>query len=868
MNDRDRKYSPPLFASQIMRYLFPDNGEHSPIGDFREVYTGLCKNKGKISARIWYWGQVFLCIVHFIKNKTYWSRIMFGKNFKFFIRNFNRNRFYSLINITGLVIGIVSVILIFTWIDHELSYDNFHVNGENIYRVLTELEDENGETVTTKNTPAPLKDAARDEIPEVVNACRWSSDTRVPLKNEDIKFYEDGISTADPDFLLMFTFPFISGSLDDAFIDKRSVVISERLAKKYFVDEDPIGKLLNWNNWQMYTIRGVFKDVPRNSHIDFDLLRTFQIEKESWPAGFTWGNFNRNTYVQLADNSDLRAVEAKLTKILHNNNYYTKRKNFRLKLQPLTEIHITTGIHNEIAEVIDMLYIRIFMSIAAVILLLACINYINLSTARSISRSKEIGIRKVSGARRKEIIKQFLIESLFTAMFAYIIAAVLAVILIPEFNLITGKKISIDIFNFKFLAASAIILFTTGIAAGFYPALLLSSFNPLSILKSSRAPGSSGSALRKILVVFQFAVSIGLIICTIIVYQQLNYIRKMNVGFDKDKIIYIQVKDNIGKSFDIARNELMKHPQIRDVSIKFLLPGETVSRNPIHWQGREPGNSVYMNLNSINYDYFKTLGIDIISGREFTREHPIDNQIIMNEEAAKFLNLDDPVGKPIWVSGNKCTIIGVVKNAHLKSLHYKIVPELFHFSDDRTSNAMNLSGYIFINTDVTDFAGSVKAVEKVWYEINPDYPFEYRTLKDEYEKMYRGENKLAGLFNYFTVIAIAISCLGLYGLTAYTTEQRSKEIGIRKTLGAKTSRIITYLMKDLIKWIFIANLIIWPVVWKIMNNWLDEFAYHVVPGIDTFLLTGIVSLLIGFTTVSYNTLKAALKDPVETLRYE
>ncbi|MCP4724825.1 MAG: FtsX-like permease family protein [bacterium] len=864
----DQNKKPPGFAGFILRLLYPDNGEQSPVGDFREVYSSLCQNRGKFSAGLWYRQQVLLCILHFIKNKTYWSRIMFGKNFKIFIRNFKRNKFYSSINIAGLVIGIVSVILIFTWIDHELSYDNYHANGENIYRILTELEDENGETVTIIRTPAPLFSALKSEVPEVLNACRWSKDTRVPLKNGDIKFYEDGISSIDPDFLRMFSHPFKEGSMDDAFSDMRSVVITERLAKKYFGDEDPVGKLLNWNNWQMYTVRGVIKDVPKNSHINFDLLRTFQIEKLSWPDGFNWRSFNRNTYVQLDENADVETVNTKITKVLHDNNFNARRNNFRLKLQPLTEIHIRAGIGDDYAETIDILYIKIFMSIAIVILILACINYINLSTARSISRSKEIGIRKVAGAKRKEIIKQFLIESLFTAFFAYIISVILAIALIPEFNLITGKDININFLSLKFFAASALIIFTTGIAAGFYPALLMSSYNPLSILKSHRAPGSSGASLRKILVVFQFAVSIGLIICTIIVYQQLYFIRNMNVGFDKDNIIYVQVKDNIGEKFETARTELLKHPGINEVSIKYLLPSNTMDRAYIHWQGRQQGNIVIMNHNSVNYDYFKTLGIEMINGREFTRDHPVGNHIIINEEAQKLMKMDEPVGKNIWLNGNRNTIIGVVRNAHFKSLHIKIMPDLFQFSDDRTSNGMNLSGYILIKTDGEDFSGSVKAIEKIWYDINPDYPFEYRTLQDEYSKMYRSENKLAGLFNYFTVIAIVISCLGLYGLTAYTTEQRSKEIGIRKTLGAKTSRIITYLMKDLIKWIIIANLLVWPIVWKIMNNWLGEFAYHIIPGLNTFILTGIVSLLIGLITVSYNTMKAAVKDPVETLRYE
>ncbi|MFC1563539.1 ABC transporter permease [candidate division KSB1 bacterium] len=851
-----------------MSHLYPENGEQSPMGDFREIYCSLYDQKGRIRAGLWYRQQVLLCLLHFIINKIYWSRIMFGNNFKIFIRNFRRNKFYSSINIAGLVIGIASVILIFTWVDHELSYDDYHENGDNIYRILTELEDENGKTIRITRTPAPLYSAVKEEIPEVINACRWSKDSRVPLKNGDTKFYEDGISTADPDFLRMFSHPFTKGSIDHVFMDKRSVVITESLAEKYFGDEDPIGRLLNWNNWQMYTVRGIMKDVPKNSHIKFDLLRTFQIEKESWPDGFRWTNYNRSTYVQIDSNADIDQVNAKITKVLHTNNPYAKRDNFRLVLQPLKEIHTRTGIGSEYAEIIDIFYIRIFQSIALVILILACINYINLSTARAISRSKEIGIRKVAGAERKEIMRQFLVESLMTAFSAYVISVIIVIAFIPEFNFLTGKSIGINIFSTGFLLMSVLIVLITGFAAGFYPALMLSSFEPLSVLKSHRSPGTGGAFLRKSLVVFQFAVSIGLIISTVIIYQQLNYIRNKDIGFDKDNIVYLPVKDNLGKQYETARDELLRYPSIKDVSIKFLLPSNTMDRVYVHWQGREPFTTVIMNLNSINYDYFRTLGLEIIKGREFTREHSVRNEIIVNEEALEVIGKDDPVGKTVWLSGNKCTIIGVVKNAHFKSYHYKITPELYHFSDDMTSNAMNLDGVILIRIESGSFSESVKAIENVWYEINPDYPFEHRTLTDEYDKFYGGENKLANLFNYFTVIALIISCLGLYGLTSYSTEQRSKEIGIRKTLGAKTLRITVSLINDFVKWILLANLLILPVTWYFMNIWLDEFAYHVEPGIMTFIMTGILSLLIGVFTVSYNTIKAAVKDPVETLRYE
>ncbi len=795
---------------------------------------------------------------------------MLRNHIKIAVRNLKKHKGYSFINIAGLATGMACTILILLWVLDELSYDRFHAKAENIYRVLVEYPDNTGRIITAPVTPAPLAAAFKEEIPEIINAARWGKDERDPLKYEDKAFYEDGISTIDPEFLQMFTFSLVKGNLETAFSDKRSIVISEELAQKYFGDEDAIGKVLNWNNWQLYTVRGVIKNVPRNSHIQFDFLRTFQIEKESWPDGFTWYNFNRYTYVQLAEHADVQEVNRKMTEILKKNNQYTRIPTVKLSLQPLTEIHLNAGFESEYADIRDIKYIYIYSIIAFFILFIACINFMNLSTARSINRAKEVGMRKTAGAVRFQIFKQYIGESILLASVGQAIALLLVELFLPTFNNLSGKQLSVHYLDLRLIAGSIAIVLLTGLLAGSYPAIYLSSFSPLKVLKGTLNVGSKKSVLRKVLVVTQFSLSILLITSAVIVNQQLHFLRNKNLGFEKENVVYLPVKDNIGAKFEVAKNELLRDQKILSVAIKDCLPTTTVNSVRVAVGGQETERGFPMTLAAVGYDYFETLNWQLVAGRDFSKEFPTDanEAYILNEEAVQQLGIESPVGQTITVEDRSGTIIGVAKNAYFKSLHNKIEPQLYSVLNDYTSNAMNLLGVIMIKIKGTNVSETFANIEKIWYDVNPNYPLEINFLDEKYNSLYKSEKQISTIFNYFTFLAIFISCLGLFGLASFMAEQRTKEIGIRKVLGANIVSIVYMLSRNFTAWVLVANLIAWPVAYYLMNQWLQDFAYRINISWWTFILAGALALVIALLTVGYQAIKSATANPVEALRYE
>jgi putative ABC transport system permease protein len=789
------------------------------------------------------------------------------------LRNLLRYKTYSMINIVGLAMGLTCAILILLWVQDDLSFDRFHKNADTIYRVLVQYPDESGNLHTMPKLPSPLMQAAKAEIPEVIEAARlepWG-DKKELIKYKDKVFYEEGITSYDPQILNMFSFPLVKGELKDLLADRNDVVITEQTAKKYFGDEEPIGKVLNWNNWQLYTVKGVLKDIPRNSHIRFNLLTRYENEEHSWPQGFTWSMFNRPIYLQLQKNANVQEVDQKLTALVKKNNDRANVPGVKVFLQPLTDIHLTAGLTNEYAEVRDIKYVYIYSIIALFILCIACINFINLSTARSAERAKEVALRKTIGANRLQVFKQYMSESFLLVCLSQVIALILVELLLPIFNELSGKTLAYNILDFKVLLGSIAFILITTVLAGSYPALYLSGFSPISLLKGRMKAGAKSTVLRKGLVVTQFSLSTILILSTIIVVKQLHFLKTKELGFNKENIVYLPIKDNVARNYHLFKTRLLQNPNILSVASRDIFPTGTMDQARVAKQGQNPEHGLLVAVIGVGYDYFNTLNLQLLEGRDFSPEHPTDttDAIIVNEETVRQLGLTAPVGQKIRVGrGRDHTIIGVVRDAHFKSLYHKIEPQLYHILTDLSSNAVNLYGIILIKINGQNPQGALTAINKVWNEVNPAFPLEINFLDQRYNQLYSSEQQISTIVNYFTCLAILISCLGLFGLASFTAEQRTKEIGVRKVLGASVVGVVAMLTKDFTRWVLLANIVAWPIAWFAMNKWLQNFAYHIDISWWMFALAGGLALSIALLTVSWQALRAATANPVESLRYE
>lgn len=785
------------------------------------------------------------------------------------IRNVLKNKVFSFINVLGLAIGMACSILILLWVMHELSYDKFHKKKDNIYRVVYERVLDDGSLGKYRKLPFNLGDAMKEEIPEVVNIARYSRGNRVPIIKDDISFYESTVCYADPSILEIFTFPLIKGDPENLFTDIRSIVISERWAKKYFGDENPIGKQLNWNNWQIFTIGGVIENVPENSHINFDLITRFDIWKASWPPSFEWDSFEHNIYVELQLDVDLKETEGKIKSLLCKHIEHKDKIN-KIILQPLTDIHLTTDIRNDHAKVIDVQYIYIYSLIAALILVIACINYINLTTARLVKRSIEIGIRKTLGAERKKIIGQFITESFLVTFTAYILAMMTVEFFLPAFNLLLGKNLQVTYTNPVFLGVIFTILLITTFIAGSYPAFYLSAVQPVKVLKGVFNTGKKAAVFRKTLVILQFSISVFLLTGTIGIYLQMEYISTKKLGFNKDGVVYLPLKGNIGKKYNQFKEELMASSNILGVSIKNSIPTDITRREKVSWEGKRSSSDLIMNTEIIGFDYFKTMGIKFISGRDFTKEHSadVDRAVVIDENTSRQLNFKDPVGRIIQVGEKRFEIIGVINKTNFLPLHSEAEPRLYLLADQYTDNIWNLDGVVLIKINTRDIKSAVEKINLAWKNINPKIPIDLNFLDERYNRLYESEKQTTQTLTYFTLLAVFISCLGLFGLVTFTLEQKRKEIAIRKTFGASDTKLVWGFIKAFSSLVLVAFLIAAGPAYYFLYKWLNGFAYHIIPGPELFLGVGIILFAITLLTVGFNSIKATRANPIRNLRDE
>jgi putative ABC transport system permease protein len=783
------------------------------------------------------------------------------KNYlKIALRNIKRHKGYSLINIVGLAVGMACCILILLWVQDELSYDRFHENADDIYRVIQNINFADHSTTWTI-TQGPLGPSLKEDFPEIINATRIT-DRGFRLTYDD-KSYDEEVGMADGSLFEMFTFPLVKGDPATALSDPSSIVLTEEMAEKYFGDEDPIGKTIKADNQWDFQVTGVMRDVPRNSHLQFDFLIPFIFGRELNYTVDHWGNSSFRTYVQLPKGAPVQEVISKISGYLIEKP--TIEKDARLNLQPLTRIHLYSNYEYDSVHG-DITYVTLFSIIAFFILLIACINFMNLATARSGNRAKEIGMRKVAGAHKVDIIRQFYGESILLAFIALLLAVVFVWLLLPVFNNLAAKELSLNITgNLSILMGLLCIAILSGIISGSYPAFFLSAFQPVMVLKGFRLSGLKGSIFRKTLVIFQFSLTILLIICTIGVYNQLDYMRNRKLGYDKEHMIYLRMRGDIREKFDSVKNELLQNPNILGVTASSNVPtsGYYFSNSLWRWDGQNPDEEILMRAVLVDFDYFKTFGMEIAEGRSFSKEFPTDatEAIMVNEEAVKAMGMESPLGKRLSLQDDNFKIIGVVKNYHFRSLRQEIGPLILLYYP-------KYCRVLFAKLKSDQTPQTIGYIEDIWKRFAPGYPFNYRFLDEALDRLYRSEQRIGTLFRYFSILAILISCLGLLGLASFMAEQRTKEIGIRKVLGATAPNIVALLSKEFTKWVIVANIIAWPVAYFALNKWLQSYAYKTNVAFWSFILSGVIALLIALLTVSYQSIKAALANPVDSLRYE
>ncbi len=839
----------PRAAIWLLEHMTDPEDALSLVGDVEEDYKDICSQKGNFKAKCWAWQQVLISLPPFLKSYIYWSVTMIKNYLKIAFRVIKKNKGYSFINITGLAVGIACCVLILLWVQDELSFDRFHKNHKLIYRTSLNIKGQ-----WTSSSPWALAPILKREYPEIQSATRYRENDLL-FTYEDKSFYEE-TAFVDPDFFDIFTFPWVTGSRDNPFPTLASVVITERTAAKYFGNEDPLGKTFTVNNRTKLSVTGVIENVPSNSTMEFDILASIKLFGEetlnSWAL-------ESGSFILLQKNASPDALQEKIEGITME---YDKRTNETVTthIQPFSQMHLYS-----LGGGGNIIYVYIFSTIAIFILLIACINFMNLSTARGSTRAKEVGMRKVVGARRNHIINQFFGESLLLSFVSLLIAVVLVYLFLPGFNTVAQKSMQLDLGrNLPMLLGLLGITLFTGIVSGSYPALFLSSFRPASVIKGSRLTRSSKPLLRKVLVVTQFTIAIVLIIGTIVTAKQLNYIRNKELGFNRQHVISLPMNPTLWESYESFKNEALNHRSVIHVTSAISRPTRVGNINPVYWEGRGPELYETMRFIACDHDYIKTFEMEIVQGRDFSRDYPTDLQnYIVNEEAVKLMAFDDPVGKLFSIWQYEGQIIGVVKNFHSRPLHNTIEPLVLTLAQQNWGPSQ-----VFLRIRPENISQTLNDVEKTWKKFAPNYPFDFLFLDDDFEQLYRTDQRTGTIFKYFAVLAIFISCLGIFGLAAFTAEQRTKEIGIRKVLGASVSGIVSLISREFVMLLTLANVIAWPLAFFLMKRMLNNYAYRTNITVWIFLLAGVMAYTIALLTVSYQAVKAARTDPAHALRYE
>jgi len=848
--------------------------KHSVIEDSEETFTEMRKSEGSFKAKCWYWGNVLKSAAQYLKLIVSWRFTMLKNHLKIAYRNFVRQKLFSFINIASLTIGLACGILILFFIRYELSYDKYHDEAQHVYRAVREHQ---GEPTWYNSSEHPLAASLKEDFPDVLKATRVKKNDEVGVVEYNSKcFYEEGIYFADQDFLEIFTFPLLSGDMSTALEEPFSVLITQEMAEKYFGDEEPVGKVIQINEWysrkkQNYEIKGILKNIPENSHFTFDFIVSYNslysLKRGGRDSVETWSYFEPKTYIKLASFANLKDLEGKFPAFLKK---YKGEKSAseRIHLQSLTDIHLGGNLRFELENNSDMRIVYMFSAIAFFIMLIACLNYVNLSVARSAKRTVEVGVRKVVGANKTQLVRQFLLESLVFSSLALMISFLLVDLVWLPFGSLIGRKLTLNPFqNLDMVLIFIGIAIIIGFLSGSYPAFFTSSFQPIQIIKGTQKIGSKSSAVfRNSLVVVQFVVSTILIICTFVIHNQLSYIRNRNLGFDKDQIITVYTLDgNLQRNPEPFKEGLLEYPNILGVSSSLDLPTTIHRTSSLEWveEGEERKSELYFTF--IDSDYFNVYDMEIVKGRNFSEDFPTDKKqaIVINETASRNLGWENPIGKQLKSQGIEWTIIGMVKDFHFKSLHSKIEPMIFTLIN--TNRGLD---YFSIKVSPSNIPRTLGFIQKKWEKFSPEFPFQYTFLDERIDRDYKAEQRLGKSFNIFTMISLLVACMGLVGLASFISEQKKKEISIRKILGADLKNIIFLLANVYLKCIAVAVVIAWPIGYFVMSRWLKNFAYRTNIGIEVFLMSGLLAFVFALMTVSYQSIKAGVANPVDALRYE
>ena len=779
---------------------------------------------------------------------------------KIAFRNLWRQKVFTFINVIGLAVGMACAILIFLWVHNELSFESFQKNRNEIYAVsMRDSTDPGTREYTSFTVGYALAPLLKQQFPEILDYTRVqkrSDYESCMLKYDNHVFYDDGMILVDPSFFHMFTYNVIEGNPGKALPNKNSVVITKKIARKFFGNEDPLGKTLRFNNRIDLIVSAVIENPPHNSELQFDVAAPIQILGKKKLNSWAWES---SSYIMVRKNTNIPELKKKIAGMIQKHDPMPGTK-IITGIHPLTRIHLYYGSG-------DIRLVYIFVSVAIFILLIASINYMNLSTARFTKRTREVGLRKVLGANRETLAWQFILESVLLSVVALIVAIVFVEILLPFFNTITNKSLSFlshgnPALIFGLLGLAIIV----GVVAGSYPAFFLSSFQPASAISGTNKTNLRKSALRTVLVVSQFAIAIILVISTIVVYKQYNYLVHKDLGFKTNQIVYMRANKEIKKKYQSFKHELLKRADIKNVTIASSMPNQIGNTNPIKWEGEQDNKEVFINFAVVDKDYLKTFGMKLATGRDFSENIPTDiSNFVINKKAAQLMDLSDPVGENVSFMGLKGKIIGVIDDFNNRPLEQNVSPLIL---TDNPSFYDYFANYVLVKINTSDIQGTVNYMKKISREFAPDYPFGFKFLDQTVNKLYLPVRRAWYLFEAFAFLAIFITCLGLFGLSHYLTELRTKEIGIRKVVGASVTGIVTMISKDYLKMVGIGYLVAIPVSWYAMHRWLEDFAYHIDIGTGVFVMGGILAMLIALATVSWQSIRAAIVNPVESLRNE
>lgn len=780
--------------------------------------------------------------------------------FRVVLRMIIRNKMVTTLNVTGLAAGLLCFILIYLLITDELQYDHFHAKAPRLYRIYEEQLSSDGSIFETPMTPTPLAGYLKSTYDKIENAARVGSIWEEMLIDGGGKrFYDNKGYWVDPSFLTMFSFPITAGDAGTALSQPNSMVVTETFARKYFGTADPMGQVIRINDKQVFNITGVLADIPKQSSLEFGFLLPFESQSNFKRMESQWGSNWHYTYIELKPGANASDVSSQIRGAIKANHETSITD---LSIQPLLDIRLNTAFNHRTPRIVNL---YVFGLIAVLVLLIAIINFVNLSTAHAMQRGKEVGMRKISGASRTTLIRHYLSEAVLLALLAFAIALLFTELMLPFFNQLADKSLVLRDLTTGAWIGLALAVLATGISGGLYPAFYLSGLKPVQVLKGNGSRGKDAGALRKVLVTVQFAVSICLIIGTLVIYRQLEFMKHKDLGFDRNNVIVLPLRGDKALYYNQWKSESSRVDGVIGVSS---------SEHPLHsfgsntwdvkWPGRAEGDRVLTTITSADYDFTQVAGIHVKEGRFFDRAFGNDSMsIVINEETVRVMHLDNPVGTNLDFWGGSWRIIGVTEDFHFLSVHREVPPLILMFPQSYGDMA-----YGIIRLAGPTMPEALAELEKVWHRVNPAFPFDYKFLDENLDRLYTLETTISKLFGAFCALAILISCIGLFGLASHASVRRTKEIGIRKVLGASVGQIIMTLNQDFMKLILLANLVAWPASYYFVNSWLEKFSYRAELSPWIFVFSGLISVIIAGLVVSYHAVRSAVANPVKSLRYE